>query len=85
MVVIEEELGKEEVPIQKSEKEQPTKNEINITTPIILDPTSEPQQVKEGQNKNLQDPPFPERLTVERLTILENDPEVQLRNLCVKM
>ena len=48
MVVIEEELEKEEVLIQNLEKEQPTKNKINITTPIILDPTSEPQQVEEG-------------------------------------
>ena len=84
-VVIEEELEKEEVPIQNLEKEQPTKNKINITTPIILDPTSKPHQVKEGHNKNIQDPPFPKRLMEERPTIPENDLEVQLRNLGVKI
>ena len=85
MVVIEEEVEKEEVPIQNSEKEQPIKNKINISTPIILDPTSEPQQVKVGQDKNIQDPPFPKRLIMERPTMPENDLEVQLRNLCVNI
>ena len=33
----------------------------------------------------MQDPPFSERLMVERLTIPKNGLEVQLRNLCVKI
>ena len=52
-VVIEEELENEEFSIQNSEKEQPTKNNINIATPIILDLISKPQQEKEKHNQNL--------------------------------
>ena len=39
-IVIEEEPEKEEIPTQNLEKEQPNKNKINTTTPIVLDPTS---------------------------------------------
>ena len=48
MVVIEEELEKEETPIQNSRKEQPTKNNITISTSIILDPVSKLQQKKKN-------------------------------------
>ena len=85
MVVIEEEPEKEEIPTQNLEKEQPNKNKINTTTPIVLDPTFESQQAKVGQDINIQNPPYLERLIIEKPTMPENDLEVQLRNLCVKI
>ena len=47
MIVIEEELEKGETSIQNSKKEQPTRNNITISTPIILDPISKSQQENE--------------------------------------
>jgi hypothetical protein len=85
IVVIEEESDKEEIPPQNLEKEQPIKNKINTTTSIVLYPTFEWQKEKVGQDINLQDSPSLERLIIENPTMPENDLEVQLRNLCVKI
>ena len=52
-VVIEEELEKGETSIQNSEKEQPIRNKITISTPVILDLVSKNQQENEKQNLNL--------------------------------
>lgn len=85
MVVIEEEPEKEEIPPQNLEKGKPIKNKINITTPILPNPTSESQQAKVGKDINLQDPPYRDRLIIEIQTMPENDLEIELRNLCVKI
>ena len=87
MVEIEEETEKEEMPSQsiKKGKEPIESNKINNSTPVVLDSTTESSQVKSGLGNTLQNPPYPERLAIEKPIMPESDLEVQLRNLCVKI
>ena len=78
MVVIEEELEKEEIPPQNIEKEEEliNQNKANNSTPVILDSTTELPHVKPGQGNTLQNPPYPKRLAIEKQIMPENDLEV---------
>ena len=77
-IVIEEEPEKEEMPSQNIEKgEEPIEsNKINNSTPIILDSTTKSSQVKSGLGNTLQNPPYPERLAIEKPIMPESDLEV---------